>query len=88
MGKRNGGRVATESQHTGRKREVVRHRCGDCALCVPVRRFHTLNVKGEPTLGECPHWTESRCVLLSWVSDCKFFKSAVGGGESNGEQGA
>jgi hypothetical protein len=31
---------------------------------VPVLRFHTLSVKGEPTMAECPY-VNDRCVLLS-----------------------
>lgn len=57
------------------KKIIQKHRCGDCANCVPVTDFHTLTVHGKrPTLGTCPYWTDSRCVLLSWKSDCKHFK--------------
>ena len=44
---------------------VPDHRCGECSHVSPVYRFHTLNVYGLPTLGTCPYWKESRCVLLS-----------------------
>ena len=48
--------------------------CGDCEHCVPVTRFHTLTVKDKkPTLGTCPYWTLSRCVLLS-QRGCKHYK--------------
>lgn len=60
-----------------RKKEVVLHRCSDCANVTPVTRFHTLSIYGEPTLGTCPYWTESRCVLLSWLSDCRYFKERI-----------
>lgn len=57
------------------KKVIQKHRCGDCAHCEPVTDFHTLTVHGKrPTLGTCPYWTDSRCVLLSWKSDCKHFK--------------
>lgn len=60
---------------TKRKAKPQLHRCGDCANCVPVTDFHTLTVHGKrPTLGTCPYWKGSRCVLLSWKSDCKHFK--------------
>lgn len=56
-------------------KNVELHRCGDCANCTPVTApHHLLNIHGEPTLGTCPNWTESRCVLLSWRSACTFFK--------------
>lgn len=54
------------------RREI--HRCGDCANVTEVTDFHTLSILGEPTMGTCPHWTESRCVLLSWRSDCAHFR--------------
>lgn len=52
------------------------HRCRECRHVTVVTKFHTLSIKGEPTLGECPHWTQSRCVLLSQRS-CIHFKPAV-----------
>lgn len=55
-----------------RKVEEAVHTCGECSHVVVVRRFHTLSVRGEPTLGECPHWRESRCVLLSQRACAKF----------------
>lgn len=54
--------------------EWKNHRCGECAEVTEVMRFHTLSVKGEPTLGECPNWTKSKCVLLSQQA-CKQFKN-------------
>lgn len=58
-----------------RKKDIQKHKCGDCANCKPVMDFHTLTVHGrEPTLGTCPYWTKSRCTLLSWKSDCEHFK--------------
>lgn len=33
-----------------------------------------LSIRGEPTMGTCPYWTQSRCTLLSWLSDCPHFK--------------
>ena len=43
----------------------IKNRCGECVHCTPVTKFHTLNVYGEPTLGYCPYWMESKCILLS-----------------------
>lgn len=54
-----------------KKNEV--HTCGECGWVTIVTRFHTLSIKGEPTMGECPHWKESRCVLLRQKS-CNHFK--------------
>lgn len=57
------------------KKTAITHRCGDCANVTPVLApHHLLNIKGEPTLGTCPYWTESRCTLLSWKSSCIHFK--------------
>ena len=53
-----------------KKQEV--HFCRECTHVTEVTKFHTLSLKGEPTLGECPHWKESRCVLLSQKSCNKF----------------
>jgi len=51
------------------------HRCGDCANVTEVLKPHQLlSLDGKPTLGTCPYWTESRCTLLSWRSDCMHFK--------------
>lgn len=61
----------------GKKKEVEMHRCGECANITPVTRFHTLNIYGEPTLGTCPYWIESRCTLLSWLSACEHFRQKV-----------
>ena len=52
-----------------KKKEM--HRCGDCGNVTPVTSpRHLLSVRGEPILGICPYWTESRCVLLSWRCIC------------------
>lgn len=56
--------------------ERPKGRCGECEHCTPVRRFHTLNLHGEPTLGTCPWWMESKCVLLSQLG-CKRFKKKI-----------
>lgn len=47
--------------------------CGYCEHVVPVTRFHTLSILGLPTLGECPYWNKSRCVLLRQKA-CEKFK--------------
>ena len=50
------------------------HLCRECKHVVEVIRFNTLSVHDrKPTLGECPYWSESRCVLLSQQA-CKFFE--------------
>lgn len=49
------------------------HKCRECAFCEIVTNFHTLSVKGEPTLGKCPHYTNREfCVLLSQQACDKF----------------
>jgi len=45
-------------------RETEIHLCRECRHAVPVQRFHTLSIKGEPTLAECP-FSHARCRLLS-----------------------
>lgn len=60
-----------------KQKEVELHRCGECANITPVTRFHTLNVYGEPTLGTCPYWKESKCVLMSWMSECRHYKRRI-----------
>lgn len=60
--------MATTNNSTAKK-----HTCRECANVTPVTRFFTLTVHGrQPTLGECPHWELSRCVLLSQRA-CKLF---------------
>ena len=40
--------------------------CGTCVWCTPYLAFHTLTVRDrKPTMGTCPNWTQSKCVLLS-----------------------
>ena len=56
---------------------VVLNRCGDCVNVTPVTRFHTLDIHGNPTLGECPYWTDGRCTILSWMSECEHYKRRV-----------
>lgn len=58
-----------------KKRPLQLHTCRECANVTPVLSpHHLLSVKGEPTLGTCPFWTESRCILLNWKSTCPHFK--------------
>lgn len=47
------------------------HHCGECQYAVPVLRFHTLSIKGEPTMAECPY-VNDRCVLLSEMACDRF----------------
>ena len=44
--------------------ETVTFRCRDCYYAIPVTDFHTLSVKGEPTLARCKFFTV-RSRLLS-----------------------
>lgn len=61
-----------------KKREL--HKCGDCANCKPVTdRHNLLSIRGEPTLGVCKFWKNSKCVLLSWLGECNFFKEKTYG---------
>ena len=51
------------------------HRCGDCANVTEVwEPPQLLSLEGKPTLGTCPFWTQSRCTLLSWKTNCQHFK--------------
>lgn len=56
------------------KQPEIKNVCRECEHVTIVTRFHTLSVKGEPTLGECPYWTQSKCVLLSQKACAKHFK--------------
>lgn len=56
--------------------------CGDCKHCTPYLAFHTLNVKGQPTMGTCPYWTQSKCVLLSQPACKKYEKRILSGFDS------
>lgn len=47
------------------KKQAKHPTCGMCKNCTPLTDFHTLSIKGEPTLGRCPKWTKSKSVLLS-----------------------
>ena len=50
------------------------HKCMECEFCKEEMAFHTLSLKGEPTLGRCPYYTNGKfCVLLRQKS-CKHFK--------------
>lgn len=44
--------------------KTVQYYCRDCQKAVPVMDFHTLSIKGEPTMARCPH-VKGHCVLLS-----------------------
>jgi len=60
-----------------KKQPEVLHFCRECANVTIVTRFNTLSIQGKPTLGECPYWTESRCVLLSQAACKEHFKPRV-----------
>lgn len=49
------------------------HRCNECRFVTTYTEFHTLSLEGKPTMGTCPYWKESKCVLLSQVA-CEHFK--------------
>ena len=46
------------------------HFCYQCENCTEVTEPEKLSVAGEPILGRCPYWTESKSVLLSQIA-CK-----------------
>ena len=53
------------------------HVCRDCANVTIETKFNTLSLKGEPTLGRCPYYTDGKyCVLLSQKS-CEHFKNKI-----------
>ena len=53
------------------------HVCRDCANVTIDTKFSTLSLKGEPTLGRCPYYTDGKyCVLLSQKS-CEHFKNKI-----------
>lgn len=56
---------------------VSAHYCRECDHVTPVTEFHTLSLKGEPTLGECPYWNQSKCVLLSQKACVEHFKKIL-----------
>ena len=77
------GQLGREIRLTFLNKEMVKnqrdksvlHRCGDCANITPVTEpRQLLSIDGKPTLGTCPYWTESRCTLLSWKSECEHFR--------------
>ena len=53
----------------------VKHYCYECENVTPVTRFNTMSVHGRmPTLGTCPYWKKSRCVLMSQEACATNFK--------------
>lgn len=59
-----------------------RKTCLECAFCEVEKKFETLNLKGEPTLGRCPNYTNKKyCVLLSEQA-CNKFKIKNGKAET------
>lgn len=49
------------------------YHCKECSLCEVETKFETLSLKGEPTLGRCPHYKNMMfCVLLSQKACDKF----------------
>ena len=61
-----------------KKTAEAQHVCRECANVTEVTAFNTLTVYGrQPTLGTCPYWKSSRCVLLSQKA-CGQFKNKGG----------
>ena len=57
------------------KPTVTLHRCADCKNVTPVLdKENQFSLKGEPLIGTCPHWRESRSLLLSQLIKCDHFK--------------
>ena len=45
---------------------IIEYYCRDCKNVKEVLDFSTLSIhERKPTLGQCPYWTKSRCVILS-----------------------
>lgn len=51
--------------------------CGDCMHCSPYMSFNTLSIKGKPTMGTCPFWKTSKCILLTQPACEKFTKNPI-----------
>ena len=51
--------------------------CATCIHCTPTTDKNKLSIYGEPILGTCPYWTESKSVLLSWWHVCKKYKERI-----------
>ena len=63
-----------------KKRDVEgkkKHYCRECRHAVPVERFHTLSISGEPTLAKCKY-SPNRCRLLNEEACTTYFKDAQG----------
>lgn len=55
------------------KKPQITNHCRECAFCEVETKFETLSLKGEPTLGRCPHYTNKEfCVLLKQRACDKF----------------
>lgn len=51
----------------------IKNKCCECVFCEVEMKFETLSVKGEPTLGRCPHYTNKKfCVILTQRACDKF----------------
>lgn len=60
-----------------KKTQTVNH-CRECAFCEVEAKYETLSLKGDPTLGRCPHYTNRKyCVLLSQKA-CNMFRMKNG----------
>lgn len=55
------------------KKRWVGHVCRECGNVTPFEAHHTISVNGEYTMGTCPYWTESKCVLMSQQA-CEHYK--------------
>jgi hypothetical protein len=62
------------SSETKDNKKWIGRLCGECKNVTPYMAQHTLTVHGKkPTMGTCPEWTSSKCVLLSQAA-CEKFK--------------
>lgn len=74
-------RTESKCSMSVRRKAVIQqaavHYCRECSFCEEVwKPTNLLSLKGEPTLGTCPHWKESRCLLLSQKA-CNMFKRKI-----------
>lgn len=68
-----------------RKKSIITkelHYCRECVHCTIVDKPTTFSVKKEPTLGKCPFWKESPCVLLSQLACEDNFEMKDGSGQA------
>jgi hypothetical protein len=52
----------------------VQNVCRDCVHADVVTEFHTLSIRGEPTLAYCPYHTAGRYAVLLSQPCCAHFR--------------